>query len=173
MFFQAPICAVGGLERRIGEMAAWRRAIELSLTDTDTAKLTAIAQSRTEPASRIERSRILLAYREDPSFFAVGQAFGLHHQTVQRWVERAVAEGPMAALDDRPRPGREPTITIEAKHGWLIWPVARRRTSAIRTNCGRRGFSHSMPASMGLRKDMCASPIWCRARSAKSSTRKT
>src|SRR3954471_3092930 len=100
-------------------MAAWRRAIELSLTDKDTAKLTAIAQSRTEPASRVERARILLAYREDPSFFAVGQALGLHHQTVQRCVERAVAEGPLAALDDRPRPGREPTITIEAK-AWLV-----------------------------------------------------
>ena len=100
-------------------MAAWRRAIELSLTDMDTAKLRSIAQSRTEPASRVERARILLAYREDPSFFAVGRALGLHHQTVQRCVERAVAEGPLAALDDRPRPGREPTITIEAK-AWLV-----------------------------------------------------
>jgi hypothetical protein len=35
---------------------------------------------------------------------------------VQRCVERAVAEGPRAALDDRPRPGREePSITLEAK----------------------------------------------------------
>ena len=99
-------------------MAAWRRAIELWLTDADTAKLRAMAQSRTEPASRVERARILLAYREDPSFFAVGQGLGLHHQTVQRCVERAVAEGAMAALDDRVRPGREPIITVEAK-AWL------------------------------------------------------
>jgi winged helix-turn helix protein len=100
-------------------MAAWRRAIELALGEEDTAKLRSIAQSRTEPASRVERARILLAYREDPSFFAVGRALGLHHQTVQRCVERAVAEGPMAALDDRPRPGREPSITFEAK-AWLV-----------------------------------------------------
>ena len=100
-------------------MAAWRRAIELSLGDEDTAELNSIAQSRTEPASRVERARILLAYREDPSFFAVGRALGLHHQTVQRCVERAVVEGPMAALDARPRPGREPTITLEAK-AWLV-----------------------------------------------------
>ena len=99
-------------------MAAWRRAIELSLGDADVERLRSIAQSRTEPASRVERARILLAYREDPSFFAVGQALGLHHQTVQRCVERAVVEGPMAALDDRPRPGKEPVITIEAK-AWL------------------------------------------------------
>src|SRR5262249_24012832 len=83
-------------------MAAWRRAIELSLGDADVERLRSIAQSRTEPASRVERARILLAYREDPSFFAVGRALGLHHQTVQRCVERAVVEGPMAALDDRP-----------------------------------------------------------------------
>jgi transposase len=62
---------------------------------------------------------MLLAYREDPSFFAVGQALGVHHQTVQRCVERALAYGPMAALDDRQRPGKEPTITTEAK-AWLV-----------------------------------------------------
>src|ERR1700732_2561932 len=99
-------------------MAAWRRAIELSLGDEDTAKLGSIAQSRTEPASRVERARILLAYREDPSFFAASRALVMHHQTVQRCVERAVVEGPMAALDDRPRPGREPTITLAAR-AWL------------------------------------------------------
>ena len=99
-------------------MAAWRRAIELSLGETDLEKLRLIARSRTEAASRVERARILLGYWENSSFFAVGQALGLHHQTVQRCVERAVAEDPMAALDDRPRPGREPSITLEAK-AWL------------------------------------------------------
>ncbi len=100
-------------------MAAWRRAIELALGEEDTAKLRSIAQSRTEPASRVKRARILLAYREDPSFFAVSRALGLHHQTVQRCVERAVVEGPMAALGDRPRRGREPSITLEAR-AWLV-----------------------------------------------------
>jgi transposase len=39
----------------------------------------------------------------------------VHHQTVQRCIERALAYGPLTALDDRPRPGKEPTITPEAK----------------------------------------------------------
>ena len=99
-------------------MTAWRQAIELSIADEDLAKLVSITRSRTEPASRVERARMLLAYREDPSFFAVGQALGMHHQTVQRCVERALAYGPMAALDDRPRLGKEPTITVEAK-AWV------------------------------------------------------
>jgi hypothetical protein len=54
-----------------------------------------------------------------PSFFAVGRALGVNPQTVQHCVERAVAYGPLAALDDRPRPGKEPTITAEAK-AWLV-----------------------------------------------------
>jgi transposase len=117
--FGSYISVVGGFESwDLDEMAAWRRAMELSLEDADVERLSSIAQSRTEPASRVERARILLAYREDPSFFAVSRAFGMHHQTVQRCVERAVVEGPLAALDDRPRPGREPTITLEAK-AWL------------------------------------------------------
>jgi transposase len=82
-------------------------------------KLVSITRSRTEPASRVERARMLLAYREDSSFFAVGQALGMHHQTVQRCVERALAYGPMAALDDLPRPGKKPTITAAAK-AWLV-----------------------------------------------------
>jgi len=113
-------------------MAAWRRAIELSLGQADVERLRSISQSRTEPASRIERARILLAYREDPSFLAVGRALGLHHQTVQRCAERAVVEGPMAALDDRPRPGKEPTITIEVKAWLTCWLAGRRRNSASR-----------------------------------------
>ena len=100
-------------------MAGWRQAIELAIGEEDLAALRAIARSRTEPASRVERAQMLLGYREDPSFFAVGQALGVHHQTVQRCVERALAYGPMAALDDRPRSGKEPTITAEAK-AWLV-----------------------------------------------------
>jgi transposase len=96
-------------------MAGWRQAIELAMGEEDLAALGAIARSRTEPASRSERARMLLAYRENPSFFAVGRTVGVHHQTVQRCVERALACGPMAALDDLPRPGKEPQITAEAK----------------------------------------------------------
>jgi transposase len=100
-------------------MTAWRRAFALTIEAEVLASLKLIARSRTEPASRVERARMLLAYRQDPSFFAVGRALGVHHQTVQRCIARAVAYGPLVALDDCPRPGKEPTITAEAR-AWLM-----------------------------------------------------
>src|ERR1035438_4592570 len=116
-------------------MTAWRQAIELSIGDEDVARLVTITRSLTEPASRVERVRMLLAYREDPSFFAVAHALGVHHQTVQRCVERALAYGPMAALDDRPRSGKEPTITAEAK-AWLVSLACRQAKE--------RGYPHEL-----------------------------
>src|SRR5262245_10218944 len=104
---------------RSGIMAGWRNAVELAMSDEDIARLTAISRSRTEQASRVERAQMLLAYRESPSFYAAARRLGAHHQTVQRCVERALAYGPLAALDDRPRPGKEPVITPEAK-AWLV-----------------------------------------------------
>jgi transposase len=100
-------------------MAAPRRVMELRISRKELSALMLVSRSRTEPAARVERARMLLAYRKDPSFFAVGRALGVHHQTVQRCVERALRQGVLAALDDSPRPGREPVITVEAR-AWLV-----------------------------------------------------
>ncbi len=100
-------------------MAAPRQVVELVIGRKDLAALRTIARSRSEAAGRVERARMILAYRDDPSFFAVGQALGVHAQTVQRCIERAREFGALAALEDRPRPGREPEITVEAR-AWLV-----------------------------------------------------
>jgi hypothetical protein len=100
-------------------MAAPRRVIEISIEDEDLARLAVIARSRTQSASHVERARILLAYHADPSAYAVGEAIGVTHQTVQRCLDRAVRLGVMAALDDSPRPGKAPQIVEHAK-AWLV-----------------------------------------------------
>src|SRR3954462_2577181 len=98
-------------------MAGWRRAVELAMTCEEIERLTTLSRSRTEPASRVSRAQMLLAYRENPSFCAVGQRVGVHHQTVQRCVERALSYGPLAAIEARPRPGKEPVITPQGQAG--------------------------------------------------------
>src|SRR5580698_5611576 len=100
-------------------MAAPRRVIEIAIEATDLIELEAIARSRTEWACRVQRARILLAYHANPSTYAVGEAIGVTHQTVQRCLDRAVRFGMMAALDDSPRPGKEPTIT-DAARAWVV-----------------------------------------------------
>jgi transposase len=62
---------------------------------------------------------MLLHYRDDPSCYAAGHAVGVTHQTVQRCLARAIRCGVMAALDDSPRPGKEPEITVPAR-AWLV-----------------------------------------------------
>ena len=99
-------------------MVAPRRVIDISIDDNDLTQPERIARSRTEPASWVERARILLAYRADPSAHAVGEAFGVTHQTVLRCLRRAVRFGVMAALEDSPRPGKTPEITVDAR-AWL------------------------------------------------------
>ena len=88
-------------------MSRWRQSVELAMNDDEIAKLMLISRSRMERGSRVDRAKMLLAYRENPSFYAVGHAVGAHHQTVERCVERALAYGPLMALDDRPRRLRE------------------------------------------------------------------
>src|SRR3984885_10067647 len=100
-------------------MAAPRRVIEIAIEATDLIELEAIARSRTEWACRVQRARILLAYHANPSTYAVGEAIGVTHQTVQRCLDRAVRFGVMAALDDSPRRGKEPTIT-DAARAWVV-----------------------------------------------------
>ena len=44
-----------------------------------------------------------------------GEDLGCIIRWCNRCVERALTDGPLAAVDGRPRPGEEPTITLEAK----------------------------------------------------------
>jgi hypothetical protein len=48
-------------------MAAPRRLIDLTIRKKELSQMRAIARSRTEPAARVVRARMLLAYREDAS----------------------------------------------------------------------------------------------------------
>src|SRR5213082_1547791 len=103
-------------------VVAPRRVITLPTDAEQRQRLLAISRSRTEPTGRVERARIILAYLQDPSAYAVARTTGVTQQTMTRCLERAAELGVIEALDDRPRAGRDPVITAEAKT-WLVgWP---------------------------------------------------
>ena len=76
----------------IGEvrrMSGQGRIVKLRFRRKDVSELEAISRSRTEAASRVDRARVLLAYRADRSFYAVSQTLSMSYQTVRRCLERA------------------------------------------------------------------------------------
>jgi len=152
-------------------MTASRRVIKFTIGKADLSELESIARSRTEPVGRVERARVLLAYRQDPSFYAVGQALGMHHQKVQRYIERAKAEGALAALDERARRARSRRSPSRPRRGVAL---ACRKAKEL-------GYPHEVwttrllarhAASMDRLRGIRASAGWPRAPSARSSTHK-
>jgi hypothetical protein len=102
-----------------GSSGRTRRVIALPTDAEQRQRLLEISRPRTEPTSRVERARIILTYLEEPSAYAVARTIGVTQQPVTRCLERAAELGVIAALDDRPRAGRDPVITTEAKT-WLV-----------------------------------------------------
>jgi len=74
-------------------MAAWRRAIELSLGERDTAKLKSIAHSgRIRRAAGGAGADLALAYREDPrscggTSFGTASSDGPAMRRARRWLK--------------------------------------------------------------------------------------
>ena len=154
-------------------MAGWRRVVELAMTGEEIERLTALSRSRTEPGEPgIAGADAAGLSRKYPSFCAVGQRVGVHHQTVQRCVERALGYGPLAAIEDRPRPGKEPVITPEAK-AWLV--------SLACDKAKDHGYPHELWTTRLLARHarehgptagQAVSPGWFKARCARSSARR-
>ncbi|MFJ2379072.1 helix-turn-helix domain-containing protein [Streptomyces sp. NPDC087769] len=69
------------------------------------ALLRELASSRTAPLRRVQRAHVALACARGTANAVVARTLRLHLDTVRRWRKRFAAEG-LAALEDRPRPGR-------------------------------------------------------------------
>src|SRR6201981_536301 len=106
----------GGWGIGLGDpVVAPRRGIALPTGAERRHCLLEFSRPRPDPASRVERARIILAYLQDPSAYAVARTIGVTQQTVTRCLERAAGLGGIEALDDRSRAGRDPVITTEAR----------------------------------------------------------
>jgi DNA-directed RNA polymerase specialized sigma subunit len=83
----------GAARRSKGEAMVAARRIALSVASDQRQTLVEISRSRTEPANRVERARIILAYLDEPSAHGVAQRAGLTRQKVKRCLERAAELG--------------------------------------------------------------------------------
>jgi len=95
------------------------RRAPLHLTGEDSGYLDRLAQSRTEPAARVQRAQILQRYAEGQTVSAIAVALHTNRPRVERCVSKALELGVGAALRDLPGRGRRRSITDEDKT-WVV-----------------------------------------------------
>ena len=100
-------------------MAGKSRRSKLVLSDEDRAGLEQLARSRTAPHRETQRSAILLGYYAGESIASIGRRLGMTRLSVSKWVAKALAVGPMAALKDTYHRPKEPAIGDNAK-AWVV-----------------------------------------------------
>ncbi len=80
------------------------------LTDEERPVVEKLAHSRTAPARRVERARIIWYASQGQSAPAIAGQLRLDAYTARGWIRRFNGEG-LAGLEDRPRAGRPPTYS--------------------------------------------------------------
>ena len=78
------------------------------LTAEERSAVDTLARSRTAPARRVERARIIWSAGRGEGVPAIAERLRLDAYTVRGWIKRFNAAG-LAGLEDRPRAGRPPT----------------------------------------------------------------
>ncbi|MGV9249700.1 helix-turn-helix domain-containing protein [Streptomyces sp. NPDC003710] len=105
-----------------------------------------LARSRTAPLRRVQRARAALACADGGANAAIARALGVHVDTVRRWRKRFAADG-LAALEDRPRPGRSPRYGPDV-HLAIVATVTSARP-ATNSHWTRRAIAHRLNAGPG------------------------
>jgi len=100
-------------------MAGKSKRSKLVLSDRDRAELEQLARSRVVPQREAQRSAILLGYYAGESVASIGRRLGMTRLSVSKWVAKALAVGPMAALKDNYHRPKEPVIGDDAK-AWVV-----------------------------------------------------
>jgi hypothetical protein len=100
-------------------MAGKTRRSKLVLTDEDKAELEQLARSRTAPHREKQRAAILLGYHAGENIASIGRRLGMTRLSVSKWVAKALAVGPMAALKDNYHRPKGPVIGDDAK-AWVV-----------------------------------------------------
>jgi hypothetical protein len=100
-------------------MAGKSKRSKLVLSDEDKAGLEQIARSRTAPHRETQRAAILLRYYAGENLTSIGRHLRMTPLSVSKWVAKALAVGPMAALKDNYHRPKDPSIGDDAK-AWVV-----------------------------------------------------
>jgi hypothetical protein len=91
----------------------------LALSTEERAKLEQLSRSRTVMKREAQRSEILLRYHAGEGIASISRSLKMTRVSVTKWVTRALAVGPEAALKDNYHRPKEPGIGDAAK-AWVV-----------------------------------------------------
>lgn len=91
----------------------------LKLSPSELEMLTALSQSRTEAAARVQRASMLLRYNANESISQIAKSLATNRPRVERCVSKALELGVTQALADLPGRGRRPVMTPQAR-AWVV-----------------------------------------------------
>lgn len=103
------------------------RKAALAIPEKDRKELEKISQSRTAPANRIQRAKILLLYEMGEKITNITRQLNVSRPLVYRAIDKALAFGALQSLDDIQRSGRGRLIDDNAKN-WVISIACRNPT---------------------------------------------
>ena len=92
---------------------------QLRLSNSEIEMLTALSQSRSEPAGRVQRAAIVLRYHAGDTLSEIARTLGTNRPRVERCVSKALDLGVAQALADLPGRGRRPVMTPQAR-AWVV-----------------------------------------------------
>jgi transposase len=127
---------------------------QLKLSRSEVEMLTALAQSRSQPAGRVQRASIVMRYHAGDTVSEIARALGTNRPLVERCVSKALDLGVAQALADLPGRGRRPAMSVEAR-AWVtslacqkprdlgyaqeLW-TTRLLANHVRKNCEAAGY---------------------------------
>jgi len=100
-------------------MAGKSRLPKLALSAEQLSELQQLSQSRTAPLREVQRARILCRYHAGETIAGIARAMEITRKSVRKWIDKALAMGPEAALKDAYHRARPPVITEEAR-AWVV-----------------------------------------------------
>jgi DDE superfamily endonuclease/Homeodomain-like domain len=100
-------------------MAGKSRRPKLTLSPDELLELQRVRQSTTAPFREVQRAQILTRYYHGETVARIARSVHMTRKSVAKWISRALAVGPVAALKDTYHRPKEPAITEEAR-AWVV-----------------------------------------------------
>ena len=98
---------------------AYKKRGKLICSEKDKEQLVKVSKSRAEEFRKVQRANIFLLYMDNTSVAQISKAVGLSRESIYSNIDKALAFGPIAALEDLSGRGINAEISDEDK-AWVI-----------------------------------------------------